>query len=103
MLLTNAPRDSIINEFAQVASKENLELGCKLIRKAVIDRALTKVSEDKVIKRAIDQRKAHAAGNPFRDESVIRGFQDLPPQLQPNPSGLTETQFQVYEDFNRLQ
>jgi hypothetical protein len=29
-----------------MASKENLELGCKLIKKAVIDKALKKVRED---------------------------------------------------------
>jgi hypothetical protein len=35
-----------INEFAVQASKENLELGCKLIKKEVIDKALKKVRED---------------------------------------------------------
>ena len=29
-----------------MASKENLELGCKLIKKAVIEKALKKVRED---------------------------------------------------------
>jgi len=38
--------ESQINEIATVASKENLELGCKLIKKAVIDKALKKVRED---------------------------------------------------------
>lgn len=35
-----------INEVASTASKENLELGCKLIKKSVISKALAKVRED---------------------------------------------------------
>lgn len=35
-----------INDIASTASKENLELGCKLIKKSVISKALAKVRED---------------------------------------------------------
>jgi CCR4-NOT transcription complex subunit 1 len=35
-----------INDIAQLASKENLELGCKLIKKAVIEKAQKKVREE---------------------------------------------------------
>jgi hypothetical protein len=35
-----------ISDMAQHASKDNLELGCKMIKKAVIQKALTKVRED---------------------------------------------------------
>ena len=38
----------------------------------------------------------------FRDETIISQFTELPPQLKPNQSGLTDAQFQVYEDFARL-
>jgi hypothetical protein len=38
-LNSEAFNDNLINEIAQLASKENLELGCKLIKKAVIDKA----------------------------------------------------------------
>ena len=46
--------DVQINDMAQNASKENLELGCKLIKKSVIQKALTKVREDPQIMRAIE-------------------------------------------------
>ena len=46
--------EGLINEFGQQASKDNLELGCKMIKKAVIDKALTKVREDLAIMRAIE-------------------------------------------------
>lgn len=36
------------------------------------------------------------------DEAMMAQFVDLPSQLKPNPDGLTDAQFQVYEDFERL-
>jgi hypothetical protein len=42
---------------------------------------------------AIEKRKKQVQGQPFRDEEVIKQFSELPPQLQPNPNGLTNAQF----------
>lgn len=38
----------------------------------------------------------------LQDEAMIAQFVDLPQQLKPSPDGLTDAQFQVYEDFERL-
>jgi len=38
-----------LQEIAQVAGKENLELGCNLIQTAVIKRALKKVRQDAIM------------------------------------------------------
>lgn len=46
--------DSLLNDLANHASKDNLELGCKLIKVAVIQKAVTKVREDILIGRAIE-------------------------------------------------
>ena len=75
-----------------MASKENLELGCKLIKKAVIEKALKKVREDIAIVKAIEKRKENEGlgKKTFRDENIINQFQDLPPQLQPSPYGLND-------------
>ena len=56
-----------------MASKENLELGCKLIKKAVIDKALKKVREDLQIVKAIEKRKENESlgKKNFVDESII--------------------------------
>lgn len=61
-----------------MASKENLELGCKLIKEAVIEKALKKVREDIQILKAIEKRKQHKGGQ-FRDESIVGQFSELPP------------------------
>lgn len=46
-----------ITDIAVLASKENLELGCKLIKKEVIEKALKKVREDQAIMNAVENRK----------------------------------------------
>ena len=38
--------ENVISDLASQASRDNLDLGCKMIKKAVIQRALTKVRED---------------------------------------------------------
>jgi len=62
-----------INEIAVLASKENLELGCKLIKKEVIEKALKKVREDREIMQAVERRKRseERGRRPFRDETIV--------------------------------
>lgn len=45
----SAEYEDEFQEVAQAASKENLDLGCKMIKRAVIDKALRKVREDIVM------------------------------------------------------
>ena len=98
--------DSLITDLASQASKDNLELGCKMIKQSVIQKALTKVREDAQITRAIEVRKMAASAQEFRgnyiDQSLITQFADLPQQLKPSEEGLSDAQFQVYEDFANL-
>jgi len=48
--------DEQINDIAAIASRENLELGCMLIKKKVIEKALRKVREDIQITQAVERR-----------------------------------------------
>lgn len=59
---------------AVLASKENLELGCKLIKKEVIEKALKKVREDREISQAVERRKRADTNRPFRDETIVAQF-----------------------------
>ncbi len=89
--------ENVLQDLAAQASKDNLDLGCKMIKKAVIQRALTKVREDAQITRAIEIRKRAVNQAEFRkayiDESLITQFSDLPQQLKPNEDGLSDAQF----------
>ena len=98
--LTSVSEDKI-NDIAVLTSRENLELGCMLIKKKVIEKALRKVKEDIQITQAVErrQRSEELGIKLFRDENIVAQFQELPPQLQPNINGLSTAQFKVYEDF----
>jgi hypothetical protein len=51
---------------AAQASKDNLEIGCKMIKQAVIQKAIAKVREDHQIIRAIEIRKMASSPAEFR-------------------------------------
>jgi len=67
--------ENLITDLASQASRDNLDLGCKMIKKAVIQRALTKVREDPQITRAIEIRKSAGGQAEFKkaymDESLM--------------------------------
>ena len=67
-------------EVVQSCSKENLELGCNLIKSAVIEKALVIVRQDKAINEALEKRiRARQTGQQnYRDETVSLPRDDLP-------------------------
>lgn len=90
-----------------ILSTENLELGCTLIEKAVVDRALRdiEVSISGPVEARREQR-ARSPGVPFYDASYIqpssRWPQALPPILRPKPGPLSAQQLKVYKDFTSI-
>ena len=78
------------------ASVDNLELGCGLIAKIVIEKALNDVNHEESIKEAYHKR----LGN-FQDENFSKSpnWPGMPDLLKPKPTGLTREQFQVYNNF----
>ena len=58
-----------------MCSSDNLDLGCALIKKAVIEKALEDVNQDKTIIEELDKRKTWREKNiPFREESAMAHF-----------------------------
>jgi hypothetical protein len=57
ILVNKLVSEGFLSDLASLASKDNIELGCKLIKKAVIQRALTKVRQDQQIQQAIKIRQ----------------------------------------------
>ena len=84
--------EQMLRYIAQGFTKDNLELSCRMIITAVIDRARRELRVDPVIKKAIEERKI-ANSKMFRDEKIIAQRSDLPHMLQPFPTGLTDAQF----------
>jgi DNA-binding NarL/FixJ family response regulator len=90
-------------QFCQDLSKDNLELGCKIVKDTVFEEAVKRIRQDEEIKTALEKRvNAAKSGRPFVDETYVSNFADLPEKLKPNRNGLTSQQLQVYSDFSKL-
>jgi CCR4-NOT transcription complex subunit 1 len=120
------PADEL-ERIIQTCSSDNIDLGCKLIEKVTMERAikgtnyfkglsyahiflrfiLSSFSEaDEFLNGAIQaRRKQREAGQPFVDSNIrpgIRFPRDLPDLLKAKAGGLLPAQLAVYEGFKRL-
>ena len=99
----NIPSE-VVEHLVNTCAKDNLDFGCSIIQKAVTDKALRKVSDDPTIKKALDLRRScrdHNIKFP-PEENQNKYMQKLPHLLRHNTSGLTDEQFNVYQDFAKL-
>ena len=111
LLLPQAAKDmsetAALDQVVHILSTENLELGCNLIEKAVVDKALKDIEES--IAPALQARREQRARNPgvaYYDTSYIQPNakwpQALPDMLRPKPGPLSAQQLKVYKDFNTM-
>lgn len=90
-------------DIIHTTSVENLDLGCALIKKAVIEKALEDVQQDHVLLEAIEKRRiAREQGMQYYDEAAIKIYESLPPALRPTLGGLTKDQMRIYEEFGKI-
>ncbi len=95
--------EKVKEEIIHSTSVDNLDLGCALIKKAVIEKALEDVNQDPVLIEAIERRRrARETGIPFYDEQIIQIYESLPQALRPTLGGLTKDQMRIYEDFGKI-
>merc|ERR1711871_145556 len=95
---------TVVENAVQICCNDNLELGCKLIEKAVTERVIR--DTDEMLIGAIQaRRKAREAGQPFIDAVASKGGamypQNLPDVLKPKPGGLHPIQVLIYEGYQR--
>lgn len=91
----------VCKQIVEHASLDNLELGCGLIAKIVIEKALGDVNHEEHIKEAYNKRLQNSDSKYFEDISHTKTapLHMLPDILRPKPTGLSKEQFQVYKDF----
>lgn len=78
----------------------NLDIGCMVIRNAVVREALTEASHDPEILQALERRKlAREKGTPLYDGSSAQIWSSLPDALKPNLRGLSKEELKIYEGF----
>lgn len=83
--------------------KENLDLGCEQIRYLVRNEAVLGIQTEGAILEAIRNREqAMRNGGEYRDRTNMDNFSKLPDLLKPSETGLTDTEFQVYQDFDLI-
>jgi hypothetical protein len=88
---------------AATASKDNLELGCRVIKSTVFESAIRKIKQDPTILEAIEKRQQATKNNElFKDPTYKKVLESLPEKLQPSPNGLTPEMTRVYADFSKL-
>lgn len=96
-----------IEQVVHVLSTENLELGCGLIEKAVIDKALKDIEESiSPAMQARKQQKERAPSVPYYDQNYFQPGakwpQALPEVLRPKPGPVPNNQLKVYKHFQNM-
>ena len=84
----------------EIASQDNLDLACAIVKKFVIDKAIDEVTKDHLIKEAINKRKmAKERNDRYIDENIFKVVQRLPPILRPNIHKPNRENVDIYENF----
>lgn len=90
------------SEFAAIIEQlvnQNLNAGCLKIQNEIKQKALEEIKKDEALARALQIRKSDSS---FKDTSRIYLNQFLPEVLKPKHNGLTDLEFQVYQDFENV-
>jgi len=93
--------ESVVSRLVQ----DNLDLGCNMIEKTVVDKAMRDIRES--INPAIQARRNHrmrGSREPFFDPNFrqTRWPQALPEVLRPRTGGTPQHHLKVYKDFNNM-
>ena len=65
--------------------------------------AISSIQKDNSVIEALANREnALARGEEYKDRSNIENLKKLPPLLRPDEKGLTDLEFQVYQDYDNL-
>jgi CCR4-NOT transcription complex subunit 1 len=102
--------DVFTESVVQILSTDNLDLGCSIVEKAVVNKSLTEISEamqNPVLLRQ-ESRNHYGIHASFEDRTYLPDddaswFQLMPPTLRPNSKDpLSAAQLKVYKDFMQL-
>lgn len=99
-----ALNDEEKKDLIETLTKENSEIGCKKIIDEVQKRAIDNISKDDSILQEIGKREKYQQdGVEFRNFNNMGIFERLPDVLKPQVTGLTDAEFQVYQDYDNIE
>ena len=89
-----------IDDIASGITEENLDLGCQIIQKKVVEKAIYETSQDPELREGVERRKE---GIYRPDENFMKALEILPMNLKPDMKGLNDDEMDIYEDFSEPQ
>lgn len=95
---------TFIDQCVSICSTDNLDLGCMLIEKAAMEKAVRDVEESLSSELSTRKRHRETTGSPFYNMSIFGNGKypnALPEPLRPKPGGLRNDQLLVYKAFQR--
>jgi CCR4-NOT transcription complex subunit 1 len=95
---------SFIDQCVSICAADNLDLGCMLIEKAAMEKAVRDIDESLASDLSTRKRHRETTGSPFYNMSIFGSGtypSALPDPLRPKPGGLRNDQLLVYKAFQR--
>ncbi|GAA0150692.1 mRNA polyadenylation factor [Lithospermum erythrorhizon] len=94
----------MLEQTIQLATNDNLDLGCALIEEAATDKAIQAIDVEIAQHLALRRKRREGGAVAYIDSSLYTTghMSVLPDALRPKPGRLSHSQQRVYEDFVRL-
>ena len=90
-----------IDEISQIHEEKYYDIGICFIYNNVIKNAIDKLEKDEEIRNEIERRRLNQF--PFQKQNeLLAKMEVLPEALRPNLNGLTESQYKIYENFDKI-
>ncbi|XP_017218466.1 uncharacterized protein LOC108195949 isoform X2 [Daucus carota subsp. sativus] len=96
--------NELLEQAVQLATNDNLDLGCALIEQAATEKAVQTIDGEITQQLSVRRKQREAVRPAYFDTSLYnQGHMGvLPEALRPKPGRLSHSQQRVYEDFVRL-
>ncbi|RZC53428.1 hypothetical protein C5167_012294 [Papaver somniferum] len=95
---------SDFEQAVQISTNDNLDLGCAVVEKAAIEKALQTIDGEIAGQLSVRRKHREAVGPAYFDATTYTQFplSLVPEALRPKPGRLSLSQQRVYEDFVRF-
>ena len=90
-----------VDKFLNHQTTEFFDIGFSYIHNFVIKRLIEKIQKDPTLIEEIEKRKQNKVNDETRKE-FMKKIESLPSAIKPNENGLSDEQFKVYEDFDKI-
>ena len=90
-----------VEKFLNHQTTEFFDIGFSYIHNFVIKRLIEKIQKDPTLIEEIEKRKQNKVNDEARKE-FMKKIESLPSAIKPNENGLSDEQFKVYEDFDKI-